>query len=321
MKVLITGGAGFIGSHLAERHLTMGDQVAIIDNLSTGSIKNVQHLEAHPKFSCIIDDILNVEVMRSLVADCDLIYHLAAAVGVEFIIENPLLSLTTNIRGTEILLELANEKKKKVVLASTSEIYGKRNGHVPFKEEADRLLGPTTVIRWSYSTSKAVDELLALAYWREKRLPCVIVRPFNIVGPRQSGHYGMVVPRFIRQAMLGHAITVYGDGEQRRCWTYIDDALDGLIGLATSDKAVGEIFNLGSHYETSVKDLAHRVKELAKSQSEIEFIPYEHAWRKGVYEDLLYRAPDLEKIRRCVGYDPKVDLDEALTRIIAHFER
>lgn len=299
----------------------MGDQVSIIDNLSTGSIKNVQHLENNPRFSCTIDDILNVEAMRVLVAECDLIYHLAAAVGVELIIENPLQSLTTNIRGTEILLELANEKKKKVVLASTSEIYGKRNGHVPFKEDADRLLGPTTVTRWSYSTSKAVDELLALAYWREKRLPCVIVRPFNIVGPRQSGHYGMVVPRFIRQAMLGYPITVYGDGEQRRCWTYIDDALDGLVGLATSDKAVGEIFNLGSHFETSVKDLADRVKALAKSKSEIELIPYEHAWREGVYEDLLYRAPDLEKIRNYVGYDPKVDLDEALTRIIAHFER
>ena len=321
MKVLITGGAGFIGSHLAERHLAMGDQVAIIDNLSTGSIKNVQHLEGKPHFSCTIGDILGIEVMRELVAECDLIYHLAAAVGVDFIIENPLLSLTTNIRGTEILLELATDKKKKVVLASTSEIYGKRNGHVPFKEDADRILGSTTVIRWTYSTSKAVDELLALAYWHEKRLPCVIVRPFNVIGPRQTGHYGMVVPRFIKQAMLGHPITVYGDGEQRRCLTYVDDALDGLVALALSDKTVGEIFNIGSHFEISIKDLAHKIRELTKSDSEIKFISYEQAWPKGVYEDLVYRAPDLEKIRKYINYNPRVDLDEALTRIIAHSER
>ncbi len=321
MKVLITGGAGFIGSHLAERHLATGDQIAIIDNLSTGSIKNVEHLEGNPGFSCTIGDILDIEVMRELVADCDLIYHLAAAVGVDFVIENPLQSLTTNIRGTEIVLELANEKKKKVILASTSEIYGKKNGHVPFKEDSDRILGATTVIRWLYSTSKTVDELLALAYWREKRLPCVIVRPFNVIGPRQTGHYGMVVPRFIKQAMLGHPITVYGDGEQRRCLTYIDDALDGLIALALSDIAVGEIFNIGSHFETSIKDLAHKIKEMTKSDSEIQFIPYEKAWPKGMYEDLIYRAPDLEKIHSYIDYNPRVDLDEALTRIIAHFEK
>ena len=216
---------------------------------------------------------------------------------------------------------MANRKKKKVVLASTSEIYGKKNGHVPFREDSDRILGPTTVIRWHYSTSKAVDELYALAYWREKRLPCVIVRPFNIIGPRQTGDYGMVVPRFIKQALLGHPITVNGDGEQRRCWTYIDDALDGLIALAMSDKAVGEIFNLGSHFELSVKDLAYKVKELTGSDSEIEFIPYEQAWPKGTYEDLLYRTPNLEKIRKCVGYDPKIGLDEAFSRLIEHYER
>ena len=182
-------------------------------------------------------------------------------------------------------------------------------------------MGPTTVIRWHYSTSKAVDELYALAYWREKRLPCVIVRPFNIIGPRQTGDYGMVVPRFIKQALLGHPITVNGDGEQRRCWTYIDDALDGLIALAMSDRAVGEIFNLGSHFELSIKDLAYKVKELTGSESEVEFIPYEQAWPKGTYEDLLYRTPNLEKIRRCVGYDPKIDLDEAFSRLIEHYER
>ena len=321
MKVLITGGAGFIGSHLAERHLDMGDEVSIIDNFSTGSITNIQHLENNPNFECVIDDVLNVEIMRELVEKCDLIYHLAAAVGVDFIIDNPLQSLTTNIKGTEIVLELANEKKKKIVLASTSEIYGKKNGYVPFKEDSDRILGPTTVIRWSYSTSKAVDELFALAYWREKRLPCVIVRPFNIIGPRQTGDYGMVVPRFVKQALLGHPIRVHGDGEQRRCWTYIDDALDGFVALALNDQAVGEIFNLGSHFEMSIKDLAYKIKELTDSKSEVEYIPYEQAWPRDAYEDLVFRAPDLEKIRSCVGYDPKVTLEEALNRIIAHYER
>jgi UDP-glucose 4-epimerase len=321
MRVLITGGAGFIGSHLSERHLAMGDQVTVVDNLSTGVITNIQHLEDNEDFTICIDDVLNVPLMRELVDQCDLIYHLAAAVGVDLIIDNPLQSLITNIRGTEMVLELANEKKRKVIIASTSEIYGKKNGHVPFAEDSDRILGPTTVVRWNYSTSKAVDELFALAYWREKRLPCVIVRPFNVIGPRQTGQYGMVVPRFVKQALLGHPITVYGDGEQRRCWTYIDDALDGLIALATSDRAVGEIFNLGSHYEMSIRDLAYRICELAHSASEVKFIPYEHAWPKGTYEDLAYRAPNLEKIRRAVGYDPKVDMDQALTRIIAHFER
>ena len=321
MRVLITGGAGFIGSHLAERHLNMGDEVDVIDNLSTGSIENIQHMEEHGSFSYVIDDVLNVDIVRDLVANCDLIYHLAAAVGVNFIIENPLSSLISNIRGTEIILELANEKKKKVILASTSEIYGKKNGHVPFTENSDRMLGPTTVIRWNYSTSKAVDELFALAYWREKRLPCVIVRPFNVIGPRQSGHYGMVVPRFIKQALLGHPITVYGDGEQRRCWTYIEDALDGLVALAVNDQAVGEIFNLGSHFESSIKDLAEKVKDRTSSDSEIEYVPYDQAWPKGTYEDLMYRAPDLAKIRNCIGYDPKVNLDSALTEIIKHYER
>lgn len=321
MKVLITGGAGFIGSHLAERHLALGDQVTIIDNLSTGSINNLEHIEANKDLECVIDDILNVDVMRPLVDNCDLIYHLAAAVGVELIIANPLQSLTTNIKGTEIVFELANASKKKVILASTSEIYGKKNGHIPFAEDSDRILGPTTVLRWHYSISKAVDELLALSYWREKRLPCVVVRPFNVVGPRQSAHYGMVVPRLIRQAVLGHPMTVYGDGEQRRCWTYIDDALDGLIALSQSDQTVGEIFNLGSHFETSIKDLAARIKVLTGSDSEIEYIPYDQAWPKGTYEDLMYRVPDLAKIRKFVDYEPKIDLDQALKRIIEHYER
>jgi UDP-glucose 4-epimerase len=322
MKVMITGGAGFIGSHLATRHLDMGDQVAIIDNLSTSVIENIQHLAEHPNCVCRVDDILSAGVMREMIADCDLIYHLAAAVGVEYVLENPLQTLSTNIRGTEIVLELANEYKKRVVMASTSEIYGKKNGHVPFREDSDRILGPTTVVRWSYATTKAVDELLALAYWREKRLPTVIVRPFNVIGPRQTGRYGMVVPRFIKQAMLGDPITVYDDGEQRRCFTYIDDAVDGLVALASSDKAFGEVFNLGSNFESSIKDLAHKIKKLTSSDSEIAFIPFSQTrLRNGLYEDLVYRAPDLQKIREMVGYDPKVDLDDALGRIIEDFKK
>ena len=321
MRILITGGAGFIGSHLAERHLQMGDEVAVIDNLSTSDITNVQHLEGHDRFTCKIDDILNFESLRPLVHNCDMIYHLAAAVGVEYVLENPLQTLATNIRGTEHVLELANEKKKKVILASTSEIYGKKNGNVPFREDSDRILGPTTVVRWSYSTTKAVDELLALAYWKEKRLPIVIVRPFNVIGPRQTGHFGMVVPRLIKQAVLGHPITVYDSGEQRRCWTYIDDAIDGFVGLALSANAIGEIVNLGSNFESSIKDLAFKIKDLTGSESEIQFTPYDQTRRNGRYEDLSYRAPDLEKIRSLVGYDPKVDLDEALGRIIEDYKR
>lgn len=322
MKVLITGGAGFIGSHLTTRHLGMGDKVAIIDNLSTSTIDNIQHLAEHPDCTYRVDDILRTDVMRELVSDCDLIYHLAAAVGVEYVLENPLKTLTTNIRGTEIVLELAQELKKRVVLASTSEIYGKKNGNVPFREDSDRILGPTTVIRWSYSTTKAVDELLAMAYWREKRLPTVIVRPFNVIGPRQTGRYGMVVPRFIKQAMLGDPITVYDDGEQRRCFTYIDDAIDGLVALAASEDAAGEVFNLGSNFESSIKDLAHKIKEMTNSNSEIVFIPFSQTQgRNGLYEDLVYRAPDLQKIREAVGYDPKVNLDDALSRIIEDFKQ
>jgi UDP-glucose 4-epimerase len=322
MKVLVTGGAGFIGSHLAERHLSMGDQVDIIDNLSTSDMSNVQPLESHKNCTCVIDDILNVDTMRKLITQCDLVYHLAAAVGVEYVLQNPLKTLTTNIRGTEIVYELANEQKKRVVLLSTSEIYGKKNGHVPFREDSDRILGPTTVVRWSYSTTKAVDELLALAYWREKRLPTTIVRPFNVIGPRQTGRYGMVVPRFIRQALLGDPITVYDDGEQTRCWTYIDDAVDGLIALAESEEAAaGEIVNLGSNFESSIKDLAVKIKAQTNSDSEIAFIPFSETRRNGLYEDLVYRAPDLEKIRGLVGYDPKVDLDEALRRIIEDFQK
>ncbi|MDP6776792.1 MAG: GDP-mannose 4,6-dehydratase [Candidatus Latescibacteria bacterium] len=322
MKVLITGGAGFIGSHLSERLLGEGHEVHALDDLSTGNLDNIQHLRDHPHYHLSIGTVLDRDATCPLVEQCDLVYHLAAAVGVEYVIDNPLLSLTNNIRGTEVLLEAANKKKTKIVLASTSEIYGKKNGKVPFREDDDRVLGPTTVIRWSYSTSKAVDEYLSLAYWREKKLPVVIVRFFNVTGPRQSSHAG-VVPRFVKQALLGHPIAVHGDGEQRRCFTDIEDALDGLTALADRSEANGEIFNLGANSETneiSIKDLAYRTKLLTESDSEIEFVPYEKAFSNGGYEDLSYRVPDLEKIRAYVGYDPKVDLDTTLRRIIEHYE-
>ncbi len=321
MNVLITGGAGFIGSHLSERLLERGNEVYTIDDLSTGSLDNVRHLEDNPHFHLKIGTVLDLEAMAPLVDRCDLIYHLAAAVGVEYIIENPLHSLINNIRGTEVLLELANQRKTRVILASTSEIYGKKNGKVPFKEDDDRVLGPTTVIRWSYSTSKAVDEYFALAYWREKKLPVVIVRFFNVIGPRQNGHFGSVVPRFVKQSLLGHPITVHGNGEQRRCFIDISDALDGLIALATHPDTPGEIFNLGSDNagnEISVNALAERVKHLTESDSVIEFVPYEKAFSNGWYEDLHYRVPNVEKIRSAVGYDPKISLDTTLRRIIAY---
>ena len=320
MRVLITGGAGFIGSHLAERLLERGDEVGVIDNLSTGSFSNISHLEGNPRFKIIIDTVQDEKVLKDLIKNCDIIYHLAAAVGVQYIIDNPLESLINNIRSTEIILELANAEKKKVILASSSEIYGKKNGKIPFREEDDRILGPPTVTRWSYSTSKAVDELLALGYWREKKLPTVIVRFFNVIGPRQIGRYGMVVPRFIKQALLNHPITVYGDGEQRRCFTDIDDALDGLVALAEHPDAVGGIFNLGSNFEISIKDLANKIKTMAESSSQIKFVPYAEAHANGWYEDLRYRVPNLDKIKSFIGYDPKYNLDSTLRKIITFYE-
>ena len=323
MKVLVTGGAGFIGSHLAERLLAQGNEVYVIDDLSTGDFDNVRHLEENPRFHMKVGTVLDREALRPLVDWCDIIYHLAAAVGVNFIIDNPLHSLTTNIRGTEFVLELANKDKKRVLLASTSEVYGKKNGKVSFQEDDDRLLGPTTVDRWIYSTTKAVDEMLGLAYWREKKLPVLTVRFFNVIGPRQTGDFGMVVPRMVKQALLGHPITVYGDGDQRRCFTDIEDALDGLTSLSEHPDTPGEIFNLGGNVETneiSIKNLANKVKALTESEAPIEFVPYDKAFAKGSYEDLNYRVPDLQKIRSFVGYEPQMSLDLTLRRIIEYFE-
>lgn len=318
-RVLITGGAGFIGSHLADRLLADGEEVTIIDDLSTGSFENIAHLEGHPKFRYVIDTILNEEVMADLIDEADVIYHLAAAVGVAYVIENILKSIQINIRGTEIVFEQANRGKKKVVLFSTSEIYGKSNC-LPFREEQDRLMGPPTVNRWSYAATKVVDEILALAYHREKKVPVVIVRCFNTCGPRQTGQYGMVLPRFAKQALLGVPITVYGDGKQSRCFSSVQDVVEGVVRLSRSDKAIGGIYNIGSDHEISIEGLAQRVKELAGSSSAIEYVPYEKAYEHG-FEDMQRRVPDLSRVRETVGFEPRVPLDDLILSVINYFKR
>jgi len=316
---LITGGAGFIGSHLAEELLRWGEEVWVIDDLSTGRYENVTHLVGNPKFHLQLDTIMNQEIMEELIDRCDLVYHLAAAVGVRLIVDKPVETMETNILGAEIVLKLANREKKKVIISSTSEIYGKSD-KVPFKEDDDRILGSTTMRRWCYSCSKAIDEFLALAYHQEKKSPVVIARMFNTVGPRQTGQYGMVVPRFVQSALLGHPIQVYGDGEQTRCFTYVNDVVEALIGLAHCPQAVGEIFNVGSEEEISINELAKMVKRLTKSKSPIEHLPYEKAYEKG-FEDMRRRVPDLTKIRSLIGFRPKVNLEEMLLKIIDYFKR
>lgn len=318
MKVLITGGAGFIGSHLAESLLERGEEVFIIDNLSTGRFENISHLENHPKFHYTIDTVLDEKVTKRFVDQCEVIFHLAAAVGVKNVIDNPLESLLNNIQGAEIILRLANQEKKKVILSSTSEVYGK-SSKVPFSEEDDRILGPTTIMRWSYSDSKAVDEYLGLSYWQEKRLPVIIVRLFNTCGPRQTGDYGMVIPRFVKQALLGHPLVIYGDGKQTRCFCDVKDVVEAMIALSHHPKAPGEIFNIGSEEEISIENLARKVKKLTGSKSSIRHIPYEQAYEKG-FEDMPRRIPDLTKIKKWIGYSPKVSLDKLLEKVI-EFEK
>lgn len=314
MKILITGGAGFIGSHLSDELLKRGHKVTIIDDLSTGRMSNIEHLKSHPDFHFAIETILNEGVMDRLVSECDAIYHLAAAVGVELIVNRPVEVIERNILGTDVVLKIANRYKKKVFIASTSEIYGK-NTKMPFNEEDDRLLGPTTKSRWSYSSSKAIDEFLGLAYWKEENLPVIIGRFFNTIGPRQTGQYGMVVPRFIKQALLNQDITVYGDGDQSRCFTYVTDVVYVIAELLTNEKAVGEIFNIGGNQEITINDLAKRVIEFTGSKSKIIHISYEEAYESG-FEDMRKRVPDVTKIRETIGSAPKVELDEMLHNII-----
>ena len=318
MRALITGGAGFVGSHLAEALVARGDEVYVIDNLSTGSIENIEHLKPHPSFRYTIDTIMNEPVTAELIDRVDVVFHLAAAVGVRLIVESPVNTIETNVHGTEMVLKLANKKKKKVVIASTSEVYGKSEV-VPFREDNDLVMGPTSKGRWSYACSKAIDEFLALAYHKEKRLPVVVVRLFNTVGPRQTGRYGMVIPNFVKQALMGHPLTVHGDGSQTRCFTSVSDVVEGLLRLAAHDGAVGRVFNIGNdREEVSILELARRVKARTSSTSEIQTVPYSQAYEEG-FEDMQRRVPDLSRIRALVGYEPQVHLDQILDRVIEYF--
>lgn len=316
MKVLITGGAGFIGSHLAEEHLKRGDEVYIIDDLSTGSMENIEHIKGLPSFHYYLDTVTNHHLTAELVDLCDIIYHLAAAVGVKLIVESPVRTIETNIRGTEVVLHHAAKKRKRVLLTSTSEVYGKTE-KVPFNEEDDLVMGATHKGRWSYACSKAIDEFLAIAYWKEKRVPTVVARLFNTVGPRQTGQYGMVIPNFVRQALKNESITVYGDGTQTRCFTHVNDVVGALIKLAEHPQAVGEVYNIGSAQEVSILQLAERIRDLAGSKSEISFLPYEMAYEEG-FEDMLRRVPDTSKISGLIGYRPNYNLDDILTSVIEY---
>jgi UDP-glucose 4-epimerase len=329
MNVLITGGAGFIGSHLAEALLARGNDVSIIDDLSTGSMQNIEHLKLPygapngsaaplPRFRFFRDTVSNVPLLAELIGHCDIVFHLAAAVGVKLIVESAVRTIETNVRGTEIVLELANNARKKVLLTSTSEVYGKAS-KVPFTEDDDLVLGPTVKGRWAYACSKALDEFLAYAYWRERGLPVVIVRLFNTVGPRQTGRYGMVLPTFVRQACRNEPITIFGSGKQSRCFGYIADVIEALIGLAECESAVGNVFNIGTPTEISIEDLAHLVKELSGSTSPIAYLPYGKAYGPG-FEDMPRRVPDISKIHKFIQWEPKVQLREMIESVIA-FER
>ena len=316
MNTLITGGAGFIGSHLAEALLAAGHAVTVVDDLSTGRFENIEPLTHQPRFHFAIETITNETVMDRLTSECDFIFHLAAAVGVELIVRSPVHVIQTNILGTEAVLRFANRYRKPVLLASTSEIYGKSE-QVPFKEDDDRVLGPTTRSRWCYSTSKAVDEFLALAYHKERDLPVIIARLFNTVGPRQIGRYGRVVPRFVAQAVATKPLTVYGDGQQSRCFTDVEDVVRALVALAESPAAIGQVFNVGSPNEVTIAELARRVITLTGSISEVVLIPYSQAYEEG-FEDMRRRVPDTTRLRALTGWEPRVPLDETLHRMIAY---
>ena len=317
MRILITGGAGFVGSHLAEALLAAGHHVHIIDDLSTGSIDNVTHMKSHAHFGYTIDTVFNEQLTAELVDHADVVFHLAAAVGVKLIVERPVHTIECNVHGTEVVLRHANKKKKLVLIASTSEVYGKSTD-VPFREDADLVLGATTRHRWAYACSKMLDEFHALAYYKERKLPVVVFRLFNTVGPRQSGQYGMVLPNFVRQALANEPITVFGDGTQSRSFTYVGDVVRGLLSLMQEPKAIGQVFNIGNVEEVTIRQLAERVKAAAGSTSPIVTIPYEQAYDSG-FEDMPRRVPDLAKIHGLVGYEPKVQLDEIIQRVIEDF--
>jgi UDP-glucose 4-epimerase len=315
MRVLVTGGAGFVGSHLCEALLERGDEVYVLDDLSTGSIDNIAHLKDHSNFHYKIESVTNEPLLAEMIDRCDTVVHLAAAVGVKLIVESPVRTIETNVHGTEVVLKVANKKKKLVLIASTSEVYGK-SAKVPFAEDDDLVLGPTSKHRWAYACSKMIDEFLALAYWKERKLPVIIVRLFNTVGPRQTGQYGMVVPNFVRQALAGEPITVFGDGTQSRSFTYVGDVVRAVVALINEPRAIGQVFNIGNGKEITIGDLAARIKAMTGSRSDIVTIPYDQAYEAG-FEDMPRRVPDISKVRALIGYEPTVELDDILTRVIA----
>lgn len=316
MRILVTGGAGFIGSHLCEALVNKGHKVFVLDDLSTGRFENIEHL---PDITCIIDTALNQEIVRDLVRETEVVYHLAATVGVQLVVNHPIRTIVNNIQGTEIILEETCRYRRRLLITSTSEVYGKGSKRI-FGENDDRVIGPTHLHRWCYAASKAIDEFLALAYWREKRHPVVIARLFNTVGPRQTGRYGMVIPTFARQALLNEPLTVYGDGKQSRCFAYVGDVIPALITLMERTDIKGEVFNIGSNEPVTMEELAQRIIQKAGSQSSIRYVPYEQAYGPG-YEDMRHREPCLEKIRKTIGYEPKTSLDTMLDIVIEDTRR
>src|SRR5437660_899629 len=319
LRYLITGGAGFIGSHLAERLLHRGDTVALLDNLATGSMENIRHLKSSERLSYHLDNIENRQLLAELVDDADVIIHLAAAVGVKLIVESPVRTIETNVNGTQLILEAACKKKKLVFTASTSEVYGK-NTNVPFREDADLVLGPTTKGRWSYAASKALDEFLALSYWKEKKLPVIVVRLFNTVGPRQTGRYGMVLPNFVKSALDNTPISIYGTGKQSRCFCDVRDTVEALIRLMDTNRSIGEVINVGNTEEITVEGLAQRVKERTGSSSPIEYVPYDQAYEPG-FEDMMRRVPSVDKLHSLTGFRPHTPLNEIIDRVAAFFQQ
>ena len=314
MKILVTGGAGFIGSHLVERLLQDGHEVTAIDDLSTGSLENLKCVQVHQQFHFVYDSVRNLETMHVLGQQCDMIYHLAAAVGVQLIVDNPVHTIETNIHGTEVVLAIANKYRKKVLLASTSEVYGKSEA-VPFREDDDCILGSTRFSRWSYACSKAIDEFLGLAYYEQYDLPIVVTRFFNTVGPRQTGQYGMVVPRFIERALKNEPLLIYGSGKQTRCFAYVDDVIEACIALMDTPEAPGKVYNIGSDEEVSIEALADKIIQMTQSQSQKEYVSYEQAYGKP-FDDMMRRVPCLDRIRQTIGYEPKNNLEQILQHVI-----
>ena len=319
MRHLITGGAGFIGSHLCDELLARGDEVHVLDDLSTGSIENIRHLKGRPGFDYTIESLNNTAIVAELVDDADVVYHLAAAVGVQLIVESPVRTIETNVHCTEIVLAQASKKKKPVFVASTSEVYGKSRD-LPYREDGDLMLGPTVRGRWSYACSKALDEFLAIAHWKERKLPTVVGRLFNTVGPRQTGRYGMVIPNFVRQALADEPLTVFGDGTQSRCFCHVSDVVRAMADLMRRDDAYGEVFNIGADEEISILDLAREVQRMTESKSEITIVPYEEAYEPG-FEDMQRRVPDTSKIRSLLGWHPTRSLTEILSDVIDEHRR